>query len=75
MSLENLVVYVQEYGVSNEEFLASLEKRGADVRRIPIYRWALPEDLGPLRDAVRSVSEGEEGLPPVHKFPAGVKPF
>jgi uroporphyrinogen decarboxylase len=60
MSLENLVVYVQEYGVSNEEFLASLEKRGADVRRIPIYRWALPEDLGPLQDAVRSISEGTE---------------
>ncbi len=60
MSLENLVVYVQEYGVSNEEFLASLERRGADVRRIPIYRWALPEDLGPLQDAVRSISEGEE---------------
>ena len=60
MSLENLIVYVQEYGVSNEEFLASLEKRGADVRRIPIYRWALPEDLGPLQDAVRSISEGAE---------------
>ena len=60
MSLENLVVYVQEYGVSNEEFLASLERKGADVRRIPIYRWALPEDLGPLRDAVRSISEGAE---------------
>ena len=60
MSLENLVVYVQEYGVSNEEFLASLERRGADVRRIPIYRWALPEDLGPLQDAVRSISEGAE---------------
>lgn len=60
MSLENLIVYVQEYGVSNEEFLGSLEKRGADVRRIPIYRWALPEDLGPLRDAVRSISEGAE---------------
>lgn len=60
MSLEKLVVYVQEYGVSNEEFLASLEKKGADVRRIPIYRWALPEDLGPLRDAVKSISEGAE---------------
>ena len=60
MSLENLVVYVQEYGVSNEEFLDSLEKRGADVRRIPIYRWALPEDLDPLREAVRSISEGAE---------------
>ncbi len=60
MSLENLIVYVQEYGVSNEQFLASLEKRGACVRRIPIYRWALPEDLGPMRDAIISVSEGEE---------------
>ena len=75
MSLENLVVYVQEYGVSNEEFLASLEKRGADVRRIPIYRWALPEDLGPLQEAVRSISEGAGGLSSIHKFPAGIKPF
>ena len=59
-SIENLVVYVQEYGVSNKRFLSALERRGADVRKIPVYRWALPEDVVPLRDAVKAVSEGEE---------------
>ncbi len=58
--IRDKVVYVQEYGVSNAEFLRSLEKEGADVRRIPVYKWALPDDLGPLRDAVRSISEGTE---------------
>lgn len=59
-SLAGKVVYVQEYGVPNERFLFALEEKGADARRIPIYRWGLPEDMGPLRDAVRSISAGEQ---------------
>jgi uroporphyrinogen-III synthase len=45
-------VAVQEYGVANPELLAGLAARGASTLRVPVYRWALPEDLGPLRDAV-----------------------
>ena len=55
--LEGKVVYVQEYGIPNDRFLAELERRGADTRRIPIYRWGLPENLDPLRDAIRSISD------------------
>ena len=51
-------VAVQEYGVSNEEFHRALEARGAHVLRVPIYRWALPEDLEPLRAAIRAICEG-----------------
>jgi uroporphyrinogen-III synthase len=51
-------VAVQEYGVSNQEFLEGLEARGARVTSVPVYRWALPEDLEPLRAAVRSVVAG-----------------
>jgi len=57
--LKDLRVAVQEYGVSNPELLQGLEARGARVTRVPVYRWALPEDLEPLRAAVRSVAGGE----------------
>ena len=57
-SLQGLNVAVQEYGVSNQEFLEGLEARGARVTSVPVYRWALPEDLEPLRAAVRSVVAG-----------------
>jgi uroporphyrinogen decarboxylase len=51
-------VAVQEYGVPNEAFLAGLAERGVDVLRVPIYGWALPEDLGPLREAIKALAEG-----------------
>ena len=51
-------VAVQEYGVPNPVLVAGLTERGADVRRVPVYRWALPEDVGPLREAVREIAAG-----------------
>jgi uroporphyrinogen-III synthase len=51
-------IAVQEYGVPNPELLAGLRTRGAHVTSVPVYRWALPEDTGPLRDAVTAISEG-----------------
>ncbi|MBI3768162.1 MAG: uroporphyrinogen-III synthase [Deltaproteobacteria bacterium] len=45
-------VAVQEYGIANPELLDGLAARGASVLRVPVYRWALPEDLGPLRAAI-----------------------
>jgi uroporphyrinogen-III synthase len=41
-------VAVQEYGVTNAEFVDGLAARGAAVLRVPIYSWALPENLDPL---------------------------
>ena len=58
-TLSALSVAVQEYGVSNPDLLKGLEARGARVTPVPVYRWALPEDLEPLRAAVRSVAGGE----------------
>ncbi len=51
-------VAVQEYGVTNQEFIRGLEGRGALVQRVPIYTWALPEDLVPLRRAIRALCDG-----------------
>ncbi|MGA3294590.1 MAG: uroporphyrinogen-III synthase [Candidatus Acidiferrales bacterium] len=52
-------VAVQEYGISNPELLAGLAERGANVTRLPVYQWALPEDTGPLRAAVETIARGE----------------
>jgi len=57
--LEGRRVAVQEYGKSNDELLQGLVARGARVTRVPVYRWALPEDVGPLRAAVGAIVGGE----------------
>jgi uroporphyrinogen-III synthase len=48
-------VAVQEYGVANPELVAGLRARGAVVTGVPVYRWALPEDVAPLAAAVRRI--------------------
>ncbi|MBI3697205.1 MAG: uroporphyrinogen-III synthase, partial [Acidobacteria bacterium] len=55
-SIHGLRVAVQEYGIANPELLAGLEERGAQVTRVPVYQWALPEDTGPLRAAVAGIA-------------------
>jgi uroporphyrinogen-III synthase len=52
-------VAVQEYGASNPDLLAGLEARGARVTRVPVYQWALPDDLAPLEAAVRAIVHGQ----------------
>ncbi len=56
--VRGLKVAVQEYGVSNPELLDGLRERGAEVTRVPVYRWALPEDTGPLRRALAEIRSG-----------------
>jgi uroporphyrinogen-III synthase len=58
-SLSGQRVAVQEYGVANPHLLQGLEARGAHVTRVPVYRWALPDDVAPLRSAVVSLVGGE----------------
>jgi len=58
LRLKGMRVAVQEYGASNPELLAGLRERGAQVTRVPVYQWALPDDIGPLRGAVTAIAEG-----------------
>ena len=51
-------VTVQEYGVSNAPLLDGLRARGAEVTAVPVYRWALPTDLAPLKAALRAIADG-----------------
>jgi uroporphyrinogen-III synthase len=56
--VQGLKIAVQEYGVSKPEMIEDLKKRGAEVFSVPVYRWALPEDTGPLEAAIRQVTSG-----------------
>ena len=53
--VHGLRVVVQEYGVSNTEFLSALRERGALVKEVAVYRWELPADTAPLRNAVSNL--------------------
>ncbi len=46
-------VAIQEYGEPSPELYAALRTRGAIVVPVAIYRWALPEETGPLEAAIR----------------------
>ena len=58
-SLGGMRIAVQEYGAPNTELLDELRARGAQVTRVPVYRWALPEDLAPLKKAVTAITRGD----------------
>jgi uroporphyrinogen-III synthase len=55
-------IAIQEYGVSNRELIASLEARGAEITPVPVYCWALPEDIGPLRAAIREITSAKSDI-------------
>ena len=53
------LVAVQEYGVPVPALCEGLRTRGLAVLSVPVYRWALPEDPGPLREAARAIERGD----------------
>jgi uroporphyrinogen-III synthase len=56
--VQGLKIAIQEYGVSKPDMIQDLQKRGADVFSVPVYRWALPEDTAPLHSAITEVVNG-----------------
>ena len=51
-------IALQEYGRSNPELIDALRARGAEVTPVRVYQWDLPEDVEPLREAVRRLAAG-----------------
>jgi uroporphyrinogen-III synthase len=49
---------LQEYGESNQELIAGLRAQGREVTPVRVYRWAMPEDLAPLREAAARLIAG-----------------
>lgn len=58
--VDGRLVAVQEYGKRNAALIDGLESRRATVLSVPVYVWALPEDVRPLEEAVRSLA-GDPG--------------
>jgi uroporphyrinogen-III synthase len=56
--LAGMRVAVQEYGATNPDLIAELALRCASVVKVPVYQWALPLDLGPLRESVLAIIYG-----------------
>jgi uroporphyrinogen-III synthase len=51
-------IAVQLHGDPLPDFVEGLRAGGADVLTVPVYRWVLPEDVGPVRRLVGSVVAG-----------------
>ncbi|QDT98079.1 bifunctional uroporphyrinogen-III synthetase/response regulator domain protein [Gimesia aquarii] len=52
-------IAIQEYGKPVQDFYDELHTRGARVLPVPVYRWALPQDLSGLRNAVHATIQAE----------------
>ena len=56
--VDGLRIAVQEYGVTNAELIEGLQRRGAQVTRVPVYRWTLPDDPAPLQRVLEAILTG-----------------
>ena len=56
--LEGRRIAVQLHGDPLADLLAALRRTGAEVLAVPVYRWVLPEDVGPLRALVDAAAAG-----------------
>lgn len=57
--LADKTLAIQEYGEPNTELNDALREEGADLVRVSIYRWELPDDLQPLKNGIRALIGGE----------------
>ena len=55
-------IAIQEYGKPSDELYRELEARGASLLPVPVYRWVLPVETAPLRDAVHRTIAGDFDL-------------
>lgn len=55
-------ILVQEYGRPNPEMNSALERRGAQVTPMVVYRWELPVDVEPLRTAARRLADRQSDV-------------
>ncbi|MDY7106943.1 MAG: uroporphyrinogen-III synthase [Actinomycetota bacterium] len=57
VGVEGRLVAVQLDGTDGEDLAAAVGALGADVVTVPVYRWSLPDDLGPAERLIRSICE------------------
>lgn len=60
--LFGLRVAIQEYGTANTDLAQGLTERGARVRSVAVYRWALPDDVESLKRTLRGIVDGKASV-------------
>ena len=60
--LSGLRIAIQEYGTANTDLAQGLAERGARVKSVLVYRWALPDDVEPLKRTLRSIVDGKASV-------------
>ncbi|MFN0195349.1 MAG: uroporphyrinogen-III synthase [Planctomycetaceae bacterium] len=59
LAVSGKTIALQEYGKPSTELHVAIRDRGAALLTVPVYRWDLPENVGPLQEAIRSALEGK----------------
>jgi uroporphyrinogen-III synthase len=54
---QGLRIWVQEYGRPTPQLTEALQARGAEIRTVSIYAWAMPLDTAPLEAGIRTLAE------------------
>lgn len=62
LDLKGKTIAVQEYGITNKRLISGLKQTGAYVVQVPIYRWSLPNDIEPLKAAVKLIADKSADL-------------
>jgi uroporphyrinogen-III synthase len=57
--LQGQRIAIQEHGEPSPDLYSALRERGADVFPARVYRWELPEDIGPLKNAIQALIDGK----------------
>jgi len=53
--LKGQSVAVQEHGIPSPQLIEGLRARGAETLTVHVYNWALPDDIGPLKNAIAAL--------------------
>jgi uroporphyrinogen-III synthase len=59
IDLDGQTVALVHYGEPNAVFAAALSARGARLEELSLYEWRMPEDVGPLKQLVRDLIDGQ----------------
>lgn len=59
IALKDQRIAIQEYGIPSTELYEWFEAREAEVFPVSIYKWELPDDIEPLKSAIRGTIDGQ----------------
>lgn len=62
LSIANLNVGLQEYGITNSSLVAGLEARGATVEPVRVYGWEFPEETKLLEENINAIAAGQRDM-------------